>query len=277
MRFGCITTEIGRIERLAATGFDYVELRARALAPVSDEVAFLSILERLRDAPLRVEALCGFIPPFVNLKVVGPSADRSKLKRYTETMLDRAARLGASVIVFGSGAARAIPEGFSRGRAQEQFRDYLALAVDLATPRNLTIALEVLNHDETNLVTTPAEAVALVKSVGRPRLRIAVDHYHLLSEDQPISEVIALGQLVGHVHASGPDRLPPAPGAADQYDLMAALQALGYDARISVESRFTDFDHEASVALAHLRSAWAEATVASPRTTEGHPRGHDAG
>ena len=256
MRFGCVTSEIARIARLAALGYDYVELRGRALAPLGDEQGFASVLDRLRDAPLRVECLSGFIPPFVDLPVVGPAVDRVRLRRYTETMLDRAARVGASVVVFGSGAARTAPDGFSVARALDQLREYLALAGDLAAPRGLVFALEYLNRDESTLVNTPSEAAAIVRCVGRASLGVTVDHYHSLAADQPIDLIESANGLIRHVHASGPDRRPPADGAADQTELLAALRRLGYDGRVSIECRFTDFEREAEVALDHLRRVW---------------------
>lgn len=256
MRLGCVTSEIARIAPLAALGYDYVELRGRALAPMGDDLAFGAVLERLRDAPLKAESLSDFIPPFVGLRVVGPAVDRARLRRYTEMMLDRAARVGASTVVFGAGAARTMPDGFSRARALDQLREYLALAADLAGARSLVFALEHLNRDEANLVNSPAEAAEIVRSIGRPSLGVTIDHYHLLAADEPVALVAGAVGLIRHVHASGPDRQPPADGVADQTELLAALNRLGYDGRVSVESRFTDFEREAAVARQHLAAAW---------------------
>lgn len=256
MRFGCVTSEIARIARLAALGYDYVELRGRALAPMGDEIAFASVVERLRDAPLRVESLSDFVPPFVGLNVVGPAVDRARARRYTEMMLDRAARVGVSTIVFGAGAARNVPAGFSRSRATEQLREYLGVAADLAAARGLVFTLEHLNADESNLVNTPAEAATIARSIGRPSLAVAIDHYHLLTADLPVARIVEAAGAIRHVHASGPDRLPPADGAADQTDLLAALRGLGYDGRVSVECRFSDFEREAAAAQRHLLATW---------------------
>ncbi len=256
MRFGCTTKEIGRIRPLAEMGYDYVELGFRVLAPLEDDSTFADIRERILDAPIRPEALSGFIPPYVGLKVVGPEVDRAKLRRYLETMLGRAAQVGAKVAVFGSGASRAVPEGFPRARALDQLRDFLALGADVAAARGITLVLEVLNREETNLVNTMDEALALIRSLNRPALRAMVDYYHVLADGQPLDQIRQAGVLLAHAHTADAGRQPPGTAGTDQHAFLAALHAAGYDGRLSVECRFEDFDREAPAALAYLKDAW---------------------
>jgi sugar phosphate isomerase/epimerase len=263
MRFGCVTSEIGRIQTLGDMGYDYVELRCRALAPLDDDLTFAGVRDRILQATVQVEALSGFIPPYVGLKVVGPDVDRARLRRYTETMLDRGAQVRARVVVFGSGAARTAPDGYPRPRALDQLRDYLTLAADLAAPRGITIALEPLTPGETNLVNDIAEALEVVRSVGRPALRPMIDYYYVLTDGRPLAPVEAAGRLLAHVHTSDADRRTPA-GAANQVDLLAALRRAVYDGRLSVEARFEDFERDAPAALAYLRSVWAQFSGSQP-------------
>lgn len=258
MRFGCLTSEIARIGTLADMGFDYVELGFRALAPLDDEVTFLAARDRILDAPLRPEALSGFIPPFVGLAVVGPSVDRAALRRYSETMLNRAAQVGAKIVTIGSGRSRTIPEGFPPQRARDQFRDFLALVADLAIPRGLAVGLEALNREETNLINTVAQAHAMVREVNRPGLRLTVDYYHLFSDGESLAGFQSVRGLVAHIHTADAGRRPPGTEGTDQLALLRALHSIGYDDRLSMECRFTDFDREAPAALAHLRGLWAQ-------------------
>jgi len=267
MKFGCVTHEIGRIGLLADMGFDYVELGLRALAPLQDEETFGPIRDRILEAPLPCEALSGFIPPYAGLKVVGPEADRQSLRRYVEAMIGRAAQIGSRVIVFGSGQARAVPDGFPYPRALDQLRDFLAMTADLAAPLGLTIAIEVLNLGETNLINSMSEAIGLVRSVNRPSLRNTIDYYHVLTDMQPLDQIAQAGSLLVHAHTSDVDRRPPGTGVGDQRAFLAALRAAGYDARLSIECRFQDFEREAPVALGLLRSLWAD--VGKPNATGG--------
>jgi sugar phosphate isomerase/epimerase len=260
MRFGCFTTEVGRIGALADMGFDYVELGFRALASQEDDLAFTATLDRILEAPLRVEALSGFIPPFVGLAVVGPSVDRAGLRRYSETMIARAAQVGARVVGIGIGRSRTIPEGFPPQRAHDQFRDFLGLVTDLAAPRGITVGLEPLNREETNLVNTIPEALATLRQVGRPGLRLTVDYYHLLLAGGTPADVEAARGLVAHVHTADASRRPPGTEGTDQLGLLKALRAIDYDDRLTMECRFTSFDQEAPAALEYLRGLWSHVT-----------------
>jgi hypothetical protein len=75
VRFGLCTGDLGRIDRLDQLGYDYADIGASTLLPFAPEREFAPIRERLRGAPVRAEALGGFIPG--NLKVVGPTVDRA--------------------------------------------------------------------------------------------------------------------------------------------------------------------------------------------------------
>jgi sugar phosphate isomerase/epimerase len=261
MRFGCFTTEIGRIGAMADMGFDYVELGSRTLAPLEDDLAFTATLDRIIAAPLLPEALSAFIPPFVGLPVVGPEVDRARLRRYAETMLSRAAQVGAKIVTVGSGRSRTIPEGFSPQKAREQLRDFLATAADLATARGLTIALEPLNREETNLINSLPEAQALVRETGRGPLKVTLDYYHFSTDGEPLEDIELAGGLIAHVHTADAGRRPPGTEGTDQRGLLRSLHAIGYDERLSMECRFTDFDREAPAALRYLRGLWSEVTA----------------
>ena len=261
VRFGCVTSETGRIGLLSEIGYDYVELRCRALAPLDDDFVFAAIRDRIAEAPIRPEVLSGLIPPFVALKVAGPDVDRAALRRYLGTMLSRASQVGAATVVLGAGAARTVPAGFPRDRALGQLREWVAIAADLAAPREITIALEPLNRGETNLVNNVDEAVGLVRSLGRPNLRVAVGYFQLLADGVPLSQVRLAGSLIGHAHTSDADRRPPGSSPSDQPPFLEALRAAGYDGRLSVECRFADFGIEAPAALTYLRDAWARLGV----------------
>lgn len=256
MRFGCTTSEVGRIWPLAEIGYDYVELSARTLAPLDDEHTFASIRERILAAPIRPEALCGFIPPYVGLRVVGPEVDRARLRGYVETVLGRASQIGTKVAVFGSGSSRMVPDGYPRAKALDQLRDFLATSAEMAAALGITLAIEVLNRGETNLVNTMDEALALVRDLGRPNLRTMVDYYHVLTDGQSLQQVQQAGSLLVHAHTSDAGRQPPGTGGSDQAAFLSALRSAGYDGRLSIECRFQDFPREASAALAHLKDVW---------------------
>ena len=257
MRFGCTTAETSRLKQLAEMGFDFAELRGRALAPLHDDVTFSTILERVREAGIPVEAVSGVVPPYVSVPIVGPSVDRQKLLGHIQLVLDRAAAAGAKLVVFGSGAARSAPAGFDRGRALTQLRDFVAACADLCAARSMAFTVEFLNAEETNLVNSIDEAAALIYPLRRPNLGIALDCYHVLTGGGPSAFGSENMRLVRHVHTSDDSRRPPMGTGGHQAELVSALRAVGYDERITIEARFDDFETEAPAALRHLRDLWS--------------------
>ena len=108
LRIGCCGSMIAPVadpvgidivEDLAAFGFDYIELSLRDFAPLP-EPALAQLISRLERAGLACEVCNNFFPP--EIRLTGPDADLSTALRYARATLTTAARLGTSVVVFGS-------------------------------------------------------------------------------------------------------------------------------------------------------------------------------
>ena len=100
------------------SGFDYIELPLSTIAGL-DEVEFEGVLSALDDAGLPCEACNLFFPG--SLRLTGTRKRiRQELRQYLKLAIGRAARLGARVIVFGSGGARRVPPGFAKELAWVQ-------------------------------------------------------------------------------------------------------------------------------------------------------------
>ena len=99
----------------AEFGYDYFEWTVGGLLkPLEGEDAFAAALAAVRAAPLPCPAVNCFLP--AELKVTGPAVDPAALDRYVTTACRRAETAGVRVIVFGSGAARRVPDGFDPRR-----------------------------------------------------------------------------------------------------------------------------------------------------------------
>ena len=118
MEYGvCAPIESAAI--LAAAGFDFIELHVqRDLRTTEGEDAFAPMLARIRQSAVPPIAANCFIPG--ELRITGPDVDMEALEAYASTAFERAVRSGIETIVFGSGGARRIPEGFDRGAAWQQ-------------------------------------------------------------------------------------------------------------------------------------------------------------
>lgn len=252
MKFG-ICTDPANAPLAAAAGFDYIEINLQqGLQPEAGEEAFAAGLERIQNCGLPAPAANCFLP--AHLKITGPGVERETLERYVATAVRRAQRAGVGLLVFGSGAARNIPDGFERARAWEQLVAFGRMTATLAADCGVTIAVEPLNQAECNLLNTVAEAADCVRAVGLPAFRLLVDAYHWTRQGEDPASLAAAAGLLAHAHiATFPSRLPPGAEATDFTPFFRSLRAAGYDGRVSVEAAWADLPAQAPAAIGELR------------------------
>ncbi len=251
---GCCST-IDTAEAARAAGFDYLECTVVALAAEEDDAAFAATLERYRAAALPVWACNVFLPG--DLKIVGPTVDQERVSRYVARALARVQAVGARVVVFGSGGARKVPEGFPREQAAQQIVQFLYLVADAAERTGITIAIEPLNRKECNIINGVAEAVEFAERVGRPSIRVLADFYHLDEEREPIAHLVRYRDWIVHTHVADSDRYAPGTGHYPYPAFAEALRQGGYAGMVSVECRWRDFAAEAGPAVEFLRRTLA--------------------
>ena len=255
MRFGLCTGDLGRIERLDQLGYDYADIGASTLLPFAPESEFAPVRERLRSAPVRAEALGGFLPG--NLKVVGPVVDWPRVRDYLEVTLGRAAEVGVEVVNWGSAESRMVPPGFSYARAFEQLERFCVLADEIAQRNRQTIVIEAINPRECNIVYYVRDALHLAQVVNLSRIRVLADYYHMAKQDEPMEHLLEAGAWLQHAHTSDDHRRFPSPDGYDQRRFLQYLKRAGYAGRLSFECRAPeDFDGEARRAVEYVRLLW---------------------
>jgi hypothetical protein len=126
------------IDAVKAAGFDYMEVRTSEVAALSD-ADFEKAAAKFRELGLPVLSANLFLPG--DIKVTGPLIDKERQMEYVRRALDRVSRLGVRLVVFGSGGARQVPEGFSKQEAFEQLVDFGKRIAPEARSRNITIAI----------------------------------------------------------------------------------------------------------------------------------------
>jgi D-psicose/D-tagatose/L-ribulose 3-epimerase len=248
----------GDLRAAKEAGFDFAELRIREIVALPD-ADFARFEETHRAVGLTTPVGNWFLPP--ELKVVGPAVDLEAAMRYVRKAFDRSRRLGIERVVFGSGEARRVPEGFPR---EEAFRQLVAFGQRVAAeagPRGLVVVIEPLRKQESNLVNTAAEALAWVEAVGHPSFQLMVDLFHLTEEAEDPSIIVRAAPHLRHVHVCNPrGRVFPLP--ADGFDyapFLSALRRIGYRGGVSIEASTDDLRGEGPRAIAFLRAAWAAA------------------
>lgn len=248
-------TSLKGAEAAKAAGFDYVEVSATEIAALSD-VEFAATAARLKQAGVATPTANLFVPQAI--KVVGPDVNVEQQTAHVKTVMSRLSTLGVQVLVFGSGGARRVPDGFAKDTAFTQLVDFSRRAAQAARPYGITVTIEPLRTQETNIINTAAEGLALVNAVNDPNFQLMIDFYHLASEHEDPAIVLKARDHIRHLHMANPQGRV-FPQQWDEYDyapFFANLKAIGYDKRISMEGSTTDLAAQGPITVALLRKAF---------------------
>ncbi len=235
MKIG-LCASVGQASLLAEAGFDYIEENVQKwLEPESPEEVFFAKIVAIRDAALPVRAANCFYPAAI--KCTGPDVDMDRVLRYAATAFRRAKISGIEFIVFGSGGARQVPDGFDPARAWEQFVAVLRGIAPLAQEHEVTVVIEPLNRKECNFITTLAEGAAMVAAADHPQVRLLADIYHMRVNGEDPGDLVTYGQGLEHVHVAELEgRLAPGMAGEDFGPYLRALKEADYQGAISFEA-----------------------------------------
>lgn len=259
VKFG-ICTGIGQTAVVKAAGWDFVEENVQGLFKGLEEDARYTGQQIVSGSVLPVLAANCLVPG--NMKITGPVVDMASLQKYMANVLKRADQANCRRLVFGSGGARAVPEGWDHARATEQIVAFGRMIAPMAQQHNVTIVLEHLNRKECNIVNTLEEELAIVKQVNHPNFQALLDTYHLWADQLPLSSILPLTPYLRHVHLADCDgRVAPGESqTADYRPVFAILKKAGYNGALSVEAMgFSDFAGLGPKVLAFLKRQWNEA------------------
>lgn len=254
MRIGCCCN-IEDAPIAHAAGFDFIECKVTSLLPEESDEAVATIIAQHQASPLPIAAFNVFLPR--DLKIVGPEVDSARVGRYIDNGLGRVNQIGGEIIVFGSGAARAIPDGFPEQEAQKQTVSFLQRVADAADRHGITVVIEPLNRKETNTIFTVDEGVELARAVNRPSIQVLADFYHMDEEQEPLTHLLEYAAWIKHVHVADTERRAPGTGQYPYAAFADYLRQTGYSGMVSVECRWLDFAAEARPAVEFLRRTLA--------------------
>jgi D-psicose/D-tagatose/L-ribulose 3-epimerase len=273
MKFGCCTNMLATLPdgtgsehfaKFQAIGYDYLEL---PLAQVMElpEAKFEQLAYALRSSGISCEACNNFFP--ARLRLTGPAVNEEEVKEYARNALAKAAKLGAEIIVFGSAGAKNIPPGFPPETAWVQLVGLLRMLGGLAESYGITIVIEPLNRKESNIINTVTEGLQLMRRVERENVKLLVDYYHYVLEQESFEAIRHAGAAIRHIHLARPDgRVFPDPENSEpERSFLRKLIQTGYNGRISIEAYAKDIIFEASRGLKMLQKIGEEAGSSSQK------------
>lgn len=238
-------------EMLQRLGFDYIECTVTSLK-LEDDTEFEKVLPKYTDSPLPILAFNVFFPG--DLPVVGPNTDTDRIRRYVSKAAYALNRIGARIVVLGSGRARNVPEGWDRGRAEEQFSQLLDWMGDEFDGTDVIVAIEPLNKKETNLINSVSDAVVFAQQVNRRSVRVLADFYHMDEENEPLDTLVEHKDWLAHIHLADSGRLSPGTGQYPYSHFVQTLKKAGYSGLISAECTAKNPEEELPAALEFMKN-----------------------
>ena len=240
------------IPLFAKLGFDYIELPLAQVMDLPDE-KFRELLSVIRSEGIPLESCNNFFPP--RIRLTGEEAKSEIILKYADSAIERAAEMGAKIIVLGSAGAKNIPAGFPYEKAWEQLKGILVKLNDMVHSSGITIVLEPLNTKESNFITTAGEALGLARELSLENVKLLIDYYHMRMEHENASIIDKAGPDLRHLHIARKDgRLFPKSSDNENYaDFFSRLKSINYNGRISVEGYSKDLEADGAEALKLLR------------------------
>jgi len=227
-------------------GYDYIEL----------PLAAQDFDSRAIDSPLPVGAFNYFFPQ--DMRIVGPDVDEARLDGYLARAAELMASVGARVAVMGSAWARNVPAGFDRAHAEQQILRALDRCADRLKSTGVTLAIEPLCRQESNIINSVAEGVAFARRVNRPEIRVLADFFHMDEENEPLETLRANRDWIAHIHLADTARRNPGTGGYDYDRFFGLLKEINYRGMMSVECRINDPAVDMPHSQAFLRRHWPD-------------------
>lgn len=254
------------IARIRKLGYQGIEIAPFTLGP--DPAALTPDRRREIRSAIQQSGLC-FVglhwlltaPPGLHMTTTD-TALRRRTWDYIHRLIDLCADLAGAenggVMVFGSPRQRSTADGMSPPDAAANLAAGLAAAAPRAEGRGVKLLLEALPKNQTDVVNSLAEAVAIVRQIDSPAVQTMFDTHNAIDETEPHSELIRrYFSWLAHVHVNETDGREPGMGNYDFGSLLAVLAELDYSGWVSVEAFDFSRDPEeiAARALHTLRAA----------------------
>ncbi len=220
------------LPKIKAAGFDGVEVSMFDPAKFEAEV----IRKGLEENGLEC-TICSVLSQEVSMISADPGA-RKRARIHLSDCAKKAADVGAKIIA----GPLYSPVGYLPGRRRTE--DEWKWAVDCyreigptLTKNGVTIAVEPLNRFETYFLNTAADAVKLCDEIGHPNVGILFDTFHANIEEKDIANGYrTVARHLKHVHTCENDRGIPGTGHIPWTSVFQALQEIGYDGWLTIES-----------------------------------------
>lgn len=219
-------------------GFETIEIPVEDPSHIDPE----RVRRELDKNGLVCGTVCGCFGPDRDLRGT-PEAQNNSLE-YMKKVIDMMDALGAHSLIgpvySAVGRANAVPPQ----EYKQQWKTAVGNLKNIskyAEQKGKLICMEPLNRFETDFINTCDQGLKMIKDVKSKALKLHLDTFHMNIEEKNQADAIRkAGDLLGHFHACGSDRGTPGSDHIDWKGIVEALNDVGYEGDVVIESFTTD-------------------------------------
>jgi D-psicose/D-tagatose/L-ribulose 3-epimerase len=215
-------------------GFDWIEIPIEGIGDLDYERGAALI----RELELGVST-CAAMGPDRDLVHPDP-AIRANGIAYIQGCIDATATLGGTNLVgpIYSAVGRTWQmTAEERARDTDLLVENLGILARYAGDKGVRLGVEPLNRFETSFINLATQIIEVVDRVNHPSCQIMLDTFHMNVEEKSLGAAIrAAGSRLIHLHACENDRGAPGSGNVTWPDVARALEDIGYDGPVVIES-----------------------------------------
>ena len=248
-------------DRIRQAGFDYAELDMPQIEAL-DEEALEKFAQHVAGTGFCVPTGARILP-YTEPMFFVPGFQVTSLEDYIRSSCRKNAKIGVKKILFGNGKARWLIDENSRAY-EGQFIDFMRMLCEIAGENGQEILIEPLGPKYSNYMNTVPQALETVARVDRPNLSVMADLRHFIWSGEPLEDIAAYREQIGHFHIDFPLSWPERrwPEAEDGYNYGAFLSQLKAidadgDLTLTVEADIPqDWEEAGRKARALLEKYW---------------------
>jgi D-psicose/D-tagatose/L-ribulose 3-epimerase len=208
-------------------------------------------------------------PPGLQI-ATNDAALRERSWSYVKLLIELCAQLATPgarqrpVVVFGSPKQRSSAAGSSAAEAVQFFIEGMSRVAPHAESCQVTLLVEALSPSQTDVVTSLAEAVSIVRQIASPAVETMFDVHNAVDETEPHNVLLErYFRHIRHVHVNEMDGREPGMGDYDFLNLLGKLSEMNYQGWVSLEA--FDFSRNArDVAARAIETLKAARSAGAP-------------
>jgi D-psicose/D-tagatose/L-ribulose 3-epimerase len=215
-------------------GFDILELAVEDPGLIDVKTVKQTLQENRLDA-----IVCGAFGLNRNISSADPQI-RENARQYILWLIDAAAELGSPTIcgpMYSAVGKDHIDDPPKRQQEWQRAVSGIREMAESAQCVGVRLAMEPLNRFETDMINVVSQGLRFIDETGMENVGFHLDTFHMhLEEKDSAAAIRSAGKKIFHFHACESDRGVPGTGQVHWVEIAKALQEVGYQGPVVIES-----------------------------------------